>query len=488
MKEAISGLEPEVLWRHFFKISQIPRESGSEEGIRRHILDEARLRGLRSAVDGAGNVVVYIPGGLPGNPVILQSHMDMVCEKEPEAIHDFRKDPIRLVRSDQWIHAQGTTLGADNGIGVAAMLALMESPPAEHPDLELLFTVDEETGLTGAGNLDTSLLSGTTLVSLDTEEDDTFIIGCAGGRNTRLSLDVSLEDAPLGRMCVEVEIAGLAGGHSGLDIRKGRGNAIRLMARFLKHAGASVPFALASLSGGSKHNAIPRDAFSRILVERPRLDALKELAERARETFLGELSGPDLGLRVELREEITAAEQCTVAPADTARILDLLHALPHGVTAVDESLGGLVVASTNLATCGIDGARFEILTSQRSSRPSSLDDTSETIAAIGHMAGARVEKVHDYPVWRPDVNSRVLSVCRQVYEELFGTPPRVQVIHAGLECAVFARKMPGLDMISLGPAIEQAHSPSERVLIPTVEKMWRLLTTLLARLPGDRPA
>lgn len=484
MKEAISGLEPEALWRHFYEISRIPRESGNEEGIRRHILDEARLRGLSSAVDKAGNVVVYVPGGRRGSPVILQSHLDMVCEKEPQAAHDFSKDPIRLVRSDTWIHAQGTTLGADNGIGVAAMLALMESPRAEHPDLELLFTVDEETGLTGAGILDTSLISGGTLISLDTEEDDTFIIGCAGGRNTLLSLDLSLQDAPRDHVCAEVEITGLAGGHSGLDIHKGRGNAIRLMARFLKDVRIHLPFALVSISGGSKHNAIPRDAFSTILVERRHLGMLEELSARARETYLEELAGPDAGLGVKVREKETAACPHTIAPGDTDGILDLLHALPHGVTAVDESLGGLVVASTNLATCRTEGPRFEILTSQRSSRPSSLEDTSETVAAIGRMAGARVEKVHDYPVWKPNVNSPVLRVCREVYEELFGEQPKVKVIHAGLECAVFAQRMPRLDMISLGPAIEQAHSPSERVLIPTVEKMWRLFNTILARLPG----
>lgn len=487
MMKAIKGLKPEGLWRYFNEISLIPRESRHERRIREYIAGEAGRLGLRHAVDRAGNIVVYKPGERSGRAVILQSHLDMVCEKDEGTLHDFQKDPIRLIRSGDWISAQETTLGADNGIGVAAMLALMENPSTTHPDLELLFTIDEETGLTGANLLDTALLSGRTLINLDSEEDGVFIIGCAGGRSTHISLDVPFQAVREDLVPLLVKVTDLTGGHSGTDIHRGRGNAIKLLTRFLKDVPSTIPFCLASFSGGSKHNVIPREAQAGILVRREDIEPLRDLAARAGVVYHGELSGIDNGVKLLLQEEDPAPGRQAAATEEAARLLDLVHALPHGVMSMNPSMEGLVITSTNLAVCRFAGSGFDILTSQRSIYTSSLWDVSEMIASVARLAGARAEKLHDYPAWRPDMDSQVLDISRRVYTGLFGKEPGVEVIHAGLECAVFAEKMPGIDMISLGPTIEQAHSPSERVSVPTVEKMWVLLTALLNRL-ADNPA
>lgn len=479
--KATEGLRPRALWRFFEEISRIPRESKHEERIRDYVAERAKGQGLRLHTDEAGNVVVYKPGSGKASPVILQAHMDMVCEKNRDKVHDFRKDPLTLVRDGDWVRADGTTLGADNGIGMAAMLAIMEDASLPHPNLELLFTTDEETGLTGAYAINKDLLSGKTLINLDSDYEGVFIIGCAGGRSTHCSLRVSLEDAPQGLVPVLVKITGLKGGHSGTDIRSGRGNAVKLLARFLKDISASIPAGLLGLSGGTKHNAIPREAEASILIRPHDLDRLHDLAGHIRDSFAEELAGVDEGVRIVLAEEAPGGTK-VVSKNDTARVLDLLHALPHGVMHTNRAMGDIVVASTNLAVGRLEGPQCDILTSQRSIYRSSMLDVSEMTASIGRMAGARVEKLHDYPAWRPNRESRILDISKEVYERLFGSPPRAEIIHAGLECAVFAERIPGLDMISFGPTIEQAHSPSERVDIRTVEKMWVLLTALLNEL------
>ncbi len=479
--DATEGLQPQAVWRFFREISAIPRESKHEERIREYVLGEAARTGLRGVADGAGNVVVYKPGNAPGPAVILQAHLDMVCEKDKGTDHDFHTDPIRLVRDGDWIRGDGTTLGGDNGIGVAAMLALMEDRTLSHPDLELLFTIDEETGLTGAYGLDPSLLTGRTLVNLDSEEDGTLFIGCAGGRSTDISLEVKLEPAPPRFTPVLVKVAGLKGGHSGTDIHRGRGNAIKLLVRFFKELDPRR-YHLASFSGGSKHNVIPREAQAVILVNQGgALAGLNELALFMTRAFATELSGIDEGVRVKVLKDAGQPAQ-VISPADTARILDLLHALPHGAMQVNPEGGGSALSSTNLAICGIAGSKFGVLTNQRSASKTSIDDISEMTASIGRLSGAAVVKGDDYPAWKPDAGSRVLAVAKRAHERLFGKPPGVKVIHAGLECAVFGEKIPGLDMISLGPTIEQAHSPSERMRTADVEKLWLLLAAILGEL------
>jgi dipeptidase D len=475
--DATDGLKPANVWRFFREISQIPRESTHEERIREYVQAEAAKLGLRHSTDGAGNLVVYKPGTSPGAPVILQAHLDMVCEKDKGTEHDFRTDPIKLVRDRDWIRADGTTLGGDNGIGVAAMLALMEDAALEHPDLELLFTIDEETGLTGANELNTSLLTGRTLINLDSEEDGTLYIGCAGGKSTDISLEVALEPAPPRSTAALIKVSGLRGGHSGTDIHCGRGNAIKILTRFLKNLDPQR-YHLATFSGGSRHNVIPREAEATILVGPTSLPGLNELALWMTRSLVAELSGIDEGVRVRVQQVRPVPEQ-VVSRGDSAKVLDLIHGLPHGAIQMNAQDGGFVVSSTNLAICGLSGSMLSILTNQRSAYKSSIEDVSEMVASIGRLAGARVVKGEDYPAWRPDFNSKILAVSKGVYSSLFGQEPEVKVIHAGLECAVFGEKIPGLDMISLGPTIEQAHSPSERMRIADVEKMWVLLTAIL---------
>ncbi len=478
---ATDGLRPEGLWRCFWEISQIPRESKHEERIRGHVVEAAQRLGLNHVVDPAGNVVVYKKGTGTGRPVILQAHLDMVCEKDKGTAHDFYTDAVQLVRDGEWIRARGTTLGADNGIGVAAMLALMEEGTLTHPDLELLFTIDEETGLTGANLLDAKNFQSRTLINLDSEEDGTLFIGCAGGRSTDFSLDMTFEEPPEGQAAVLVRVTGLKGGHSGTEIHLGRGNAIKLLLRFIKGLRPAIPHRLASLTGGTKHNVIPREAEAVIVLEPGDMARLEEYARSLNETLARELGGVDDDVRILVQEEGPSGRK-VISVRDSEVILDLLHGLPHGVVQMNDAFEKSVVASTNLAICGIEGSRFSILTNQRSAFRSSIEDISEMAASVGRLAGAAVSKANDYPSWRPDFQSRILAVSKEVYSGLFGKAPHVKVIHAGLECAVFGEKIPGLDMISLGPTIEQAHSPSERVLITAVEKMWVFLLELLKNL------
>ena len=476
--KAIAGLAPEVLWRYFHEISQIPRESGNELKLREYLISTAEKCSLPHRVDAAGNVLVIKEGVSGSEKVILQSHMDMVCEKTPQSVHDFNTDPIRLVREGGWIKADGTTLGADNGIGLAAMLAIMEEPSLVHPNLELLFTVEEETGLTGAGMISQEFISGRTLINLDSEDDGIFYIGCAGGRDTDITLELSRTDPPDGYVPVSIRITGLGGGHSGTDINKGRGNAIKLLNRFIKSTVKSIPMHLATIEGGSRHNVIPRDAQAVVYLDDRSVPALRSAASRWNSTFAQELQGIDEQVLIEVLPQ-DAAQPSVIAPEDTARILTLISILPHGVLNMNESMDNLVITSTNLAVCSAKERALEVKTNQRSIYTTGIEDASDIIQSIGLVMGARISVSEDYPAWRPDFNSRLLARAKPVYESLFGEAPLVKVIHAGLECGVIGERIPGIDMISLGPTVKHAHSPSEMVDIETVEKMWEFITALL---------
>ncbi|HOO38825.1 MAG TPA: aminoacyl-histidine dipeptidase [Deltaproteobacteria bacterium] len=479
--DAIAGLKPEGIWRYFQEISQIPRESGNEGRIREYLITTAKKLSLAYQTDAAGNVLVIKPGTAGSETVILQAHMDMVCEKKPETAHDFNTDPIILVRDDGWIQAEGTTLGADDGIGMAAMLALMEDPSLEHPNLEMLFTVEEETGLTGASMLRQGFITGKTLINLDSEDDGIFYIGCAGGRNTDITLECTLTDPPAGYVPASIAVTGLRGGHSGIDINKGRGNAIKLVNRFIKGTIKTVPFHLASIEGGSRHNVIPRDARAMVYLDEQTMPVLKDAASRWTSIFARELEGIDEKVKITVLPD-PSAPQRVIVPEDVARILDMISILPHGVLSMNESKDNLVITSTNLAVCSMDGSVLKVKTNQRSIYTTSVEDASDMIQSIGRILGARVTPCEDYPAWRPDFNSRILSKAIPIFESLFGKPPLVKVIHAGLECGVIGEKIPGMDMISIGPTVEHAHSPSERVNIETVGRMWEFITNLLANL------
>jgi len=472
-------LKPETVWRCFEQISTIPRDSKQEARAREFVVTRAQSLGLASRVDRAGNVLVVKPGRQGPGTVVLQAHLDMVCEKDRDSGHDFTRDPIRLVRDGAWVRAQGTTLGADNGIGVAAMLAVMEDRELVHPRLELLFTVDEETGLTGAMLMEAGFLTGRTFINLDSSEEGTIIVGCAGGRDTSLHLAVARQTRPEGREACLVRVNGLKGGHSGTDIHNGRGNAIHLLARAL--VDLPVPIHLASIAGGNKHNAIPREAEAVVMIAPDDRPAFEQAMDRMGAVFAREFKGIDDHVRIGVQP--VPAPESVMTPADARRILNLLVGLPHGLIDVDMERCA-VLSSTNLAVCATQGDTVAIATSQRSTLASRRDALSSRVAALGALAGAGVAHHHVYPAWTPDYDSVLLTSARKVYRALFGKAALTKVIHAGLECGVIGDKIPGIAMISIGPTIEQAHSPFERVNIRSVERFWRFLVRLLEELAG----
>ena len=477
----VSSLEPIGLWSHFDRLLTIPRGSKKEDQVRQHVIEVAESCGLACRRDAVGNIVVPKPAskGREGAPVvILQAHLDMVQEKNSDVEHDFDVDPIRPKKDGEYLTAQGTTLGSDNGIGVAAMLAILEDGGLEHGPLEMLFTIDEETGLTGAAGLGEDMLTGRWLINLDSEEEGVLTIGCAGGADSHLHLPLLREPWPTAAEAVSVRLHGLKGGHSGVDIHLQRGNAICLLARAILVAEREAPLRIAHFEGGNAHNAIPREASATILVEGD--------VERVKRTLDAELQS--------VREEFRAVEadlcwdiQATGASSDawsaasTRTALALLNALPHGVLSMSREMEGLVETSTNLAVVKETGNRLTVLLSSRSSVMSALGALKRRIAAVAALAGCEVEEHAGYPSWKPNVESPLLGVVRRVHERIAG-PAEIGAVHAGLECSIIAQKYPGMDMISFGPQIDYPHSPDERVKIPSVDPFYRVLLGVLAEL------
>jgi dipeptidase D len=485
----VASFEPQPLWRHFDGILTIPRASKQEEKMRDYVVATAERRGLAHQEDAAGNVVVRVPAspGREGAPaVVLQSHLDMVNEKNSDVPHDFSKDPIVPRQVGEYLYATGTTLGADNGIGVATMLALMEADGLDglaHGPLELLFTIDEETGLTGALQLDPSLLTGRRLLNLDSEEEGRVTVGCAGGIDTRLTLPLATEPAPEGAVAVDLRLTGLLGGHSGTEIHLQRGNAIKLLARALfvvAHAPNPVPFSLASFAGGNKKNAIPREAAARVVVAPERREAFLQAIEAEVAAIGAEYRPAEPGIRfatpsADLPERVWSA-------ATGRTVLALLHALPHGVLAMSYDIPDLVETSTNVAVVTEESGALAIQNSTRSSVSSAIHAARLRLEAVAELAGASVTPSDGYPGWKPDLTSALLGVVQSVHRRVLGKDPVVQAIHAGLECGLIGEKVPGMEMVSIGPQIESPHSPDERVKIPSVEEFWRFLVALLDEL------
>ncbi|HEX4955202.1 MAG TPA: aminoacyl-histidine dipeptidase [Thermoanaerobaculia bacterium] len=481
----VADLEPTALWSHFDHILTVPRGSGNEAAMRDYVLSVAARRGCAHRGDEAGNLVVTVPAspGREGAPVVvLQSHLDMVEEKNSGTAHDFTRDPIRPVRDGEVLRADGTTLGADNGIGVAAMLAVLEGE-GPHGPLELLFTIDEERGLAGAQRLDPSLVSGKVLINLDSEEEGTVIVGCAGGADTRLALPLHREEPGEGTSGAELRISGLSGGHSGVDIHLQRGNALKVLARALHAARLTVPFHLAALSGGDKGNAIPREASALVVGETGALALLGSRLEAELAAIRSEVAPADPGLAWSW-EPRPLPPSCWTE-VTTWTVLRLLEALPHGVQAMSIDLPGLVETSCNLASVKEDGDLLRIFLSNRSSIAGALAALRRRNRAAGSLAGAEVTEGSGYPGWKPDVASPVLTVVRRAHQRVLGTAPQVTAIHAGLECGVIGEKVPGLDMVSIGPTIRFPHSPNELVEIETVGRFYRLLTGVLEDLAAS---
>lgn len=481
---SISGLEPKNLWKHFEKITSIPHCSGNETQLGEYLLAYAKGRKLEAERDSNGNVVIRLPAtpGYEDRPVVvLQGHMDMVCEKNSDVQHDFLKDPIQVELDGEWLTAKGTTLGADNGIGMAAALATIDSEDVAHGPLELLFTVDEEVGLTGAGKLESGFVNGKKMINLDSEELGAVYIGCAGGADTTLKLPVELVDAPAGTKGFLLKVAGLRGGHSGIDIHEQRGNAIKILARILWKASRMQPCHVVNIRGGNKRNAIPREAVAELMVLETALDDLSELVGDETERIREELGNREKDLSVKL--EPAEGSFSKVISADAQKnVLNILVALPHGVEAMSYDIANLVETSNNLATVSTCGDEVVIGLSTRSSIASALRALRERIRSTAELAGAGIEENEPYPGWKPDLESKLLAVVVQVHKKIFGVEPKTKAIHAGLECGIIGEKFPGMDMISIGPWIEHPHSPEERINMPSVEKFWKLLTALLAEL------
>jgi dipeptidase D len=477
---AIEGLDPKLVWKHFYAISQIPRGSGNEAAVGEYIISVAKENNLDFKKDKPGNIIVSkvaTAGKETSTGVVIQGHTDMVCEKNNETVHDFTKDPIQLVKNGEWIRANGTTLGADNGIGVCYALAIMEDAEIIHPPMEFLFTVDEETGLTGANGLAADFVQGKILLNLDSEEEGAFYIGCAGGQHTILKQEIEWQPCPSGFRVFQLKIGGLRGGHSGLNIDNGLGNSIKLLSRVLYHLKDKFDFNLVAFNGGNKHNAIPREAEAIIAIPASSKDHLQSVLNDMDAIFKNELQFSDKDVLLEAKET-TAVEKVFTVDFQNA-LIGLLYTLPHGVMEMSQAVKGLVETSTNMAVAETKDNRIVLLTSQRSSIASAIKDIADKVKAVGELAGFQIEQGGGYPAWEPNPDSALLKFATKAYKDSTGIEAEVKAIHAGLECGIIGEKYEGMDMISFGPTIEGAHSPDERVKIASVKNCWDFLLALL---------
>jgi len=484
MGQKLGNLKPELLWNHFEEICNIPRPSRKEQKVVQYVISVAKKNNLEYATDDFGNIVIRKPatqGKENLAPIVMQGHLDMVAEKNSDIVHDFDKDPIKPFVDGDWVKASGTTLGSDNGIGVAAALSVLESKDIEHGPVEALFTLDEETGLFGAQALKPGFINAKILINLDSEEDGTFYIGCAGGQCTYLKFKTTLNEVPGNSSPLEIKISGLKGGHSGLDIITGRGNAIKLNVRLLHELNYKFGIRLVSLNGGSKHNAIPRESFAVIRVQNKAVAEVLSFIENYGRTVKAELAAVEQNLSVSVG--IIKSKAKVMDKLSTKNLIDSLYAVPNGVIKMSADIQGLVETSTNLGVVATKGKSVDVILSQRSSTESEKIDISNSISALFKLAKADVHQADGYPGWKPDINSPVLKTVKNVYDALYNTEPDVKAIHAGLECGIIKERYPDMDMISFGPTIVGAHSPDEKVQISTVENFWNLLINILKNIP-----
>ena len=479
MAASLTELNPRLLWKHFAKILTIPHCSGNEKALGDYVLGVAASLGLPGKRDKVGNVVVSKPataGREAAVGVILQGHLDMVGEKNSDKVHDFAKDPIQAEIKGEWIYAQGTTLGADNGIGLAAALAVMEDRSLVHGPLEFLFTVDEETGLTGANKIQKGFLAGKMLLNLDSEDEGIFTIGCAGGADSKLVLPFERKRTA-SKNLYRLHVRGFRGGHSGIDINQGRGNAIKLLARVLAQAQAAAKFEVIGVEGGSKHNAIPREAVAVLACPPVQVRSMTTAVKKAFDKIKIEYKAVEPGAAYAL--EPVPGKDFALTQDGQRALIDLLMALPHGVIAMHPEIAGLVETSTNLAIVKTAKKEFTVLCSTRSSVASALEATRDVIKSVCALAGAKAELEDGYPGWMPNLGSPLLKKLKDIYRSTFGKDAEVVAIHAGLECGIIGEKFPGMDMISFGPTMKNPHSPEEHVHIGSVEKFWKFLTTAI---------
>jgi dipeptidase D len=476
----IENLEPKLVWKQFDEIRKIPRCSKHEEKISEYLLNFAKNQGLESKTDKIGNIVIIKAAskGMENKPtVVLQSHMDMVCEKNSDIKHDFFKDPIKLKIEGDALFADGTTLGADNGIGMAISLAILEDKTLKLGPIEVLFTVDEETGLTGAFALGSDMLIGKLMLNLDSEDFGVVTVGCAGGGNSDIKLPVKMKTASKDKTWLTLKVLGLRGGHSGVDINEQRANAVKIIARLIWKALEHYKIELSDVKGGDKHNAIPREASAIIGINPDEEDNLASMLKQESGLILEEIKPIDPKFNMQI-QEIKAPDQ--IFDKDSMfKIVNLLHALPHGVERMSYDISSLVETSTNFASISREKNNVRILLSSRSSVMSALQDLRNKIHAIVNLCGATVEEEEAYPGWKPNLDSDVLKLTKKIYTDMYKNEPVVEAIHAGLECGIIGEKFEGMDMVSIGPTIKYPHSPEEQVHISTVDKFYQYVLEIM---------
>lgn len=481
----ITDLTPSIVWKYFYEITQVPRPSKKEGKIIQYLENFATSHNLPVKKDKAGNILISKAAtkGYEHFPVvILQSHMDMVCEKNSDVIHDFDNDPIKTIVDGEWLRADGTTLGADNGIGMAAELAILASDDIAHGPIECLFTVDEETGLTGAKALETGFMTGKILLNLDSEDEGELFIGCAGGKGTVATFQYEPIPAASSMQYFRIAVTGLNGGHSGSDIHKGLGNANKLLARFLYMLKKDYNFVLSAWEGGNLHNAIAREGYAVIGLQGDDREKVRVLLNEFTAAIENELKHVDQHVRMTM--ETVDQPETILEQKFSEKLINAILACPHGVINMSHDMEGLVETSTNLASVKMkEGNKIVVGTSQRSSVESEKNAIADQVAATFILAGAEVEHGEGYPGWAPNPNSKILKVAQEAYRDLFQKDAQIKAIHAGLECGLFLEKYPYLDMISFGPTLRDVHSPGERIEIATVDLWWRHLLEILKNIP-----
>lgn len=481
----IKNLKPECIWRNFDALTQVPRPSGHLEKVQQFLLDFAKNTGVEAFKDEAGNIVMRKPA-TPGmenrKTVILQAHMDMVPQKEKTSTHNFETDPIQTYIDGEWVRAKGTTLGADDGLGVAAIMAVMEAKDLKHGPIEALITADEETGMYGANGLPGGELEGEILLNLDTEQEGELIIGSAGGVDITATLDYQEAESDKTDAAVKITIKGLKGGHSGLEICEGRGNANKMMVRIVREAIAEDEACLASWHGGNMRNAIPREAEVVLTLPKENVEDLKAIVAEYKETFNNEYKGIESDIEV-VAEDVALPEM--IVPQDIQdNLVDAIYAAHNGVWRYIPTMPEIVETSSNLAIVDIDGGKAAIKILARSSSETMKEDLSTSLESCFNMAGMKVEFSGAYGGWDPNTDSELIKVMRNIYKNLFNEEPTVQVVHAGLECSIILSKYPGLDICSFGPTLLSPHTPTERAHWPSTTKFWDLLVKTLEEIPA----
>ena len=484
MNNKILTLKPKLLWENFYHLTTIPRPSKNEGDAVKFVQEIGKSLGLETITDKVGNVIIIKPA-TPGfekrKGIILQSHLDMVPQKNSDKTHDFKKDPIDAYVDGDWVKARGTTLGADNGIGVAATIAVLQSIDLQHGPIEALFTIDEETGMTGANNLTPGVLMGDILINMDSEDEGELYVGCAGGTNANARFSFKESSVPKDSIAFRVSLTGLKGGHSGLDINLGRGNANKLIFRFIKHAVAHLEARLASIDGGNLRNAIPREAFADLVVPQSLGDEFVESVAEFLRIFKFEYGTvePVLKFTAE-RTELPGFVMDEISQDD---LINAIQACPNGVVRMSQDMKGLVETSLNLAIVKTEKHEVQVVALLRSSVDSAKEDVESTLESIFRLAGAEIWFDGQYPGWKPNLNSQILKTMQKVYQEKWNKIPEIKAIHAGLECGILGSVYPNWDMISFGPTIRFPHSPDEKVNIESVNLFWQFLVETLKNVP-----